>query len=675
MLEIAKTPFETPAFDKITNEHFLPAFEASIAEAKAEVDAIVNSKKKPDFENTIAALDRTGDRLDQISSIFFNLLSAETDAQKQTLAQTISPMLTEFSNDINLNDRLFKRVKQVYEVKDKLKLTPEQSRLLEKTYKGFVRGGANLSDEDKLTYREVSKELSTLTLTFNNNVLAETNAFVLHITDQSDLAGLPASVIESAEQTAKAKKLEGWCFTLQAPSYMPFMKYAENRALREKLYRAYNTRGTQDNEFNNQQIIQKIVSLRLKLVNLLGYKTYADYVLEERMATNTEQVNKLLNQLLDASKPVAMAELAEIQAFANRKGVTFTLQPWDWSFYSEKLKDEKYSINEELLRPYFQLEKVREGIFDLTQKLYGISFKENKSIPLYHPEVQTYEVYDEKGQFLSVLYLDFYPREGKRPGAWMTSYRSQKKIGKTDVRPFISIVCNFTRPTDDKPSLLTFNEFETFMHEFGHALHGMLSDCTYSSLSGTSVYRDFVELPSQIMENWCVEKEFLDLFAEHYQTGEKIPADLIQKIIASQNFLSGYASMRQLSFGMLDMAYHSQTVALTESIPSFEKKAIESTNVLTPVEGCLVSTAFAHIFAGGYAAGYYSYKWAEVLDADAFSVFKEKGIFDRQTAEKFRATILSKGGTEHPMELYKRFRGQEPTIDALFIRSGFKPNL
>lgn len=668
----SNTPFNTPAFSQIKNEHFLPAFEKAIADARQEVDVVVNNKKSPTFENTIVALSSNGELLDEVASIFFNLLSANTNDEMQKLAQTISPMLSDFQNDISLNEKLFARVKVVYNQRAKLKLTPEQATLLEKTYKGFVRSGANLNDAEKEKYRAFTKELSTLTLTFNNNVLAETNAFLLHIDNKADLAGLPQSAIDDAAQTAKAKNVEGWCFTLQGPSYLAFMKYADNRSLREKLYKAYNSKGAHANEYNNESNLKRIAELRLEVAKLLGYNTYSDYVLEERMAQNATNVNKLLNQLLDASKPYALNEVKEVQDFATANGATFALQPWDFSYYSEKLKNQKYSFNEELIRPYFKLENVRAGIFELAHRLYGLTFVENNKIDKYHSDVKVFEVYDQNNKFLSVLYLDFFPRDSKRGGAWMTSYREQKKVDGKDIRPIISVVTNFSKPTDTKPSLLTYYEVSTFLHEFGHALHGMLSDVTYSSLSGTSVYRDYVELPSQIMENFAREKEFLDLFAVNYETGEKIPEDLVKKLLASQNYLAGYSSVRQIAFGLLDMAYHSQTAAISVPVATFEKQATSATQLLPVADSCLISTSFSHIFAGGYAAGYYSYKWAEVLDADAFSVFKAHGIFDKATADSFRQNVLSKGGSEHPMVLYKRFRGQEPSIDALLIRSGFK---
>jgi peptidyl-dipeptidase Dcp len=673
LLQPFETPFETPPFNDIRNEHFLTAFEIAIAEARNEIDDIVRHKAAPTFGNTIEALAGNGTLLERVSAIFFNLLSAYTDDEKQNLAQTISPMLSEFQNDVSLNETLFERVKAIYAQRNELPLTTEQQTLLERTYKGFVRSGANLSEDDKEKYRAYTKELSTLTLTFNNNVLAETNAYTLHIEDKDNLAGLPESAIEEAAHTATAKGLGGWCFTLQAPSYLAFMKYAANRNLRKEMYKAYNTKGAQRNEYNNEAILKRIAELRLLVANLLGYKTYADYVLEERMAENSANVDRLLTELLGASKPFAVKETQEVQAFAEKCGADFNLMPWDWSFYSEKLKDKKYNYNEELIRPYFPLENVRKGVFELTKRLYGLSFIENHTIQKYHSDVQCFEVYDEDAAFLGILYLDFFPRDSKRGGAWMTSFREQYREEGNDIRPIISIVTNFSKPTDTKPSLLTFYEVKTFLHEFGHALHGMLSNVTYASLSGTNVFRDFVELPSQIMENWAAEQDFLDLFACHYQTQEKIPADIIKQITDSQNYLSGYACVRQLSFGLLDMAYHCQTAPIDESVATFEQHATESTQLFPSVNGCLISTSFSHIFAGGYAAGYYGYKWAEVLDADAFSVFKENGIFDLQTASSFRENILSQGGTEHPMTLYKRFRGQEPGIKALLVRSGFVP--
>lgn len=666
------TPYQTPPFDKIKHEHYKPALDSAISMARHEIDAIVNNPAEPTFENTIEALDRSGKLLADVSNILFNLNEAETDSILQQIVIEASPILTDFSNDINLNPDLFKRVKAVWEKRDSLKLTAEQQMLLDKTYKGFVRNGANLNEAEKEKYRAISRELSELTVKFNQNVLAETNSYKLHITNEADLAGLPQSLIDAAAYTAKQKGLDGWVITLDYPMYGPFMKYADNRELRKQLYMAYGSRCFKGNEYDNQKIALRIANLRLELANLLGYPNYATFVLENRMAETPERVNEFLNQLVEASLPAARDEVKEVEEFARQQGFKGKLERWDWSYYSEKLKNAKYSYNEEELKPYFQLEKVIDGVFLLANKLYGLTFSPNANIPVYHPDVKAYEVYDGSGRFMAVLYLDFFPREGKSGGAWMTSFRSQYRDNGKDVRPLVSIVTNFTKPTDKQPSLLTFYEFSTFLHEFGHALHGMLSDCNYTSLSGTSVYRDFVELPSQIMENFAVEKEYLDLFAVHYQTGEKIPQELVQKIIDSRNFQAGYFSLRQLGFGVLDMAWHTITKPVTEDVDSFEKKVLNPLEVLPPVKGTNMSVTFGHIFEGGYAAGYYGYKWAEVLDADAFEVFKEKGIFNREVAQSFRENILSKGGSEHPMTLYKRFRGQEPTIDALLKRSGLK---
>ncbi|MDR1056349.1 MAG: M3 family metallopeptidase [Prevotellaceae bacterium] len=665
------TPHQTPPFDKIKHEHYIPAFNAAIEESRVDIDAIANNPQEADFANTIEAFEHSGHKLGQVSSIFFNITSAETDSEMDKIEEEITPVLTDYSNDIYLNENLFARVKQVYDKKESLNLNGEQLRLLDKIYASFVRQGANLSAEDKEKFRNVSKELSLLSLKFGNNVLSETNAYTLQITDEKDLAGLPESIVEAAAFEAKNKNTEGWVFTLQQPSYGPFLKYADKRKLREELYRAYNSKSCKGNEYDNKENVRKLVNLRLEMAQLLGSPTYADYALKTKMAENPQAVNNLLNQLLVTSKPVAVKEIDDLQKFAQSQGADFKLMPWDFSYYSEKLKTQKYAVDDEVTRPYFQLDKVIDGIFQLSNRLYGLKFTENKEIPVYHADVKTYEVTDESGKLISILYLDFFPREGKRGGAWMTEYRTQYKQNGADYRPFVSLVCNFTKPTADKPSLLTFYETETFLHEFGHGLHSMLSDVTYESLAGTNVLHDFVELPSQIMENWGMEKEFLDMFATHYQTGEKIPAELIQRIIDSRNFMEGYASVRQLMYGTLDIAYHSIDKPLTENIAAFEMKAVEPMQILPVVDGTLTSTAFSHIFAGGYSAGYYGYKWAEVLDADAFSVFKKNGIFDKATADSFRNNILSKGDTEKPMILYVRFRGQEPTIDALLRRSGF----
>lgn len=666
------TPYQTPPFDKIKHEHYMPALDSAISLARHEIDAIISNPEEPSFQNTIEALDHSGKLLADVSNILFNLNEAETDSTLQQIVIEASPKLTDFSNDINLNPELFKRVKAVWEKRESLNLTPEQAMLLDKTYKGFVRNGANLSEADKEKYRAISRELSELTVKFNQNVLAETNSYKLHITNEADLAGLPQSLIDAAAYTAKQKGMEGWVITLDYPMYGPFMKYADNRELRKQLYMAYGSRCFKGNEYDNQKVALRIANLRLELANLLGYPNYATFVLQNRMAETPEKVNQFLNQLVEASLPAARQELKEVEEFARGLGFTGKLERWDWSYYSEKLKNARYSYNEEELKPYFQLEKVIDGVFLLANKLYGLTFKPNGNIPVYHPDVKAYEVFDGSGRFMAVLYLDFFPREGKSGGAWMTSFRSQYRENGKDVRPLISIVTNFTKPTDKQPSLLTFYEFSTFLHEFGHALHGMLTDCNYSSLSGTSVYRDFVELPSQIMENFAVEKEYLDLFAVHYQTGEKIPHELVQKIIDSRNFQAGYFSLRQLGFGVLDMAWHTITKPVNVDVADFEAKTLKPLDIFPPVKGTNMSVTFGHIFEGGYAAGYYGYKWAEVLDADAFELFKEKGIFNPEVAKSFRENILSKGGTEHPMTLYKRFRGQEPTIDALLKRSGLK---
>lgn len=664
------TPYQTPPFDKITLADYKPAFEQAIAVAKAEVNTIIENGDAPTFANTIEALDNSGELLDQVSEIFFNLNESNTDSTMQAIAQEVSPILSDYSNDINLNEKLFARVKAVYDTRNSLKLNTEQMTLVENTYRGFVKNGANLDSTAKARFREVTRQLSDLSLKFNNNLMAETNSYTLHITDKKDIAGLTEGALEAAAMTAKEKNLQGWVFTLQQPSFSAFMKYADNRDLRKQLYVAYSTRGIRNKETDNREVIRQIVNLRLEMANLLGFKSYADLVLEDRMAESAGKVNTFLADLLAAAKPVAIKDVKEVEDYAHRNGFTGKLQRWDWSYYSEKLRDEKYSLNDELLKPYFQLDKVREGIFTLAGKLYGLSFKENKEIPVYAKDVTAYEVYNESKALIAILYLDPFPRDGKSQGAWMTSYRKQHKVDGKNIIPFIQIVTNFTKPTETKPALLTHYEVTTFLHEFGHALHGMLSDGTYNSLTGTAVYRDFVELPSQIMENWALEKDWLDLFAVHYQTGEKIPAALVQKIIDSKNYLSGYSTVRQLSFAISDMSWHSVTAPVTEDILAFEQKSMAPTELFPLVPNTAFAPSFSHIFAGGYAAGYYSYKWAEVLEADAFSQFEKNGIFDRATAESFRKNILSKGGSEHPMKLYVRFRGQEPTIDALLKKAG-----
>ena len=670
LLETYKTPHQTIPFDLIKTEHYQPAFEEAMKQHTIEIDAIVNNPQAPTFENTIVALDRSGSLLIKVSSPFFNLLSSETNDVMQDIAEKISPVMTEHNNSIHLNDKLFARVKAVFEQKSKLKLTPEQQMLLQDTYDGFTNNGANLSDADKVIYRELSKDLNMLQLQYGQNVLKETNKYNLLITDKALLSGLPEDMMEMLAANAKKAGKTGWMLNLKTTTYVPFLKYADNRDLRRELYMANTTKCTVGGEYDNRENVIKIANLRLKVANLLGYKSYADYVLVRRMAENKENVFNLLDKLLVAYKPAGEKELAEVQDYADKNGAYFKIQPWDWSYYSEKLKDEKYAVNDEMLKPYFELENVKKGVFGLATRLYGIKFTKNTKIPVYNPEVDVYDVTDEKGKFLAVLYTDFHPRDGKRAGAWMSDFKAQRMDGKTDSRPQITIVMNFTRPTATKPALLTFDELTTFLHEFGHSLHGMLTKCTYESLSGTNVYRDFVELPSQIMENWGTEKEFLDGFAVHYQTGEKIPAELIQKIKSSENFNIAYLCLRQLSFGYLDMGWHSLEKPYEGDVVNFEKEAMTSTQILPKIENTAMSTTFSHIFSGGYAAGYYSYKWAEVLDADAYSVFVKNGIFDKKTADSFRKNILMKGGTEHPMTLYKRFRGQEPTIDALLKRNG-----
>jgi peptidyl-dipeptidase Dcp len=666
------TPFQTPPFELITEDNYLPAFKGLINKAKEEIAAIVNNEATPDFENTIVALEKSGEQLGIISHVFFNLNHAETNEQIQTIAREVSPLLTEYSNDIWLNDKLFIKVKQVYENRNKVELSQEQQQLLDQTYKGFVRKGALLEGTARERYRKITTELSKLTLQFGENLLNETNAYQLHVTNQDDLAGLPDGVMDAAAALAKSQKKEGWIFTLQFPSYMPFMKYAQNRELRRQMYMAYSKRGNNNNKHDNKILIQQIVSLRVEKAKLLGFESHAHFVLEEHMALHPDKVNSFLAELLDASIGVAKQDVKDVEAFANKNGLEGELQRWDYPYYAEQLKAEKYGLDDEATRPFFELNKVEQGVLGLATKLYGLSFKENTSISVYHDEVKTYEVYDEDGTFLSVFYVDYHPRTTKQGGAWMTSFRDQHQKGEEDVRPHISIVCNFTRPTDNKPSLLTFNEVQTFLHEFGHALHGMLSKVRYESLAGTSVYRDFVELPSQIMENWATQKEWLKDVGVHYQTGEVIPDELIQKIIDSENYQSGYATVRQLSFGMNDMAWHSLTDGFGGDVVEFEKQSMAATELFPLVDGTAFSTGFAHIFDGGYAAGYYGYKWAEVLDADAFEAFKENGIFDKATAHKFRTEILEKGGTAHPMTLYKNFRGHEPSIEPLLMRSGLK---
>ncbi|MDP5200810.1 M3 family metallopeptidase [Flavobacterium sp. DG2-3] len=664
------TKHNTAPFSQIKIEDYVPAFQEGIKLAKAEIDAIVNNPDAPTFENTIVAMDFSGDVLDRLSSIFFNLNSAETNDEMQKIAQEVSPWLSELGNDIRLNAELFAKVKAVYDQKENLNLNAEQTTLLDKKYKSFSRNGANLPEDKKSQLREIDKELSKLSLQFGENVLAETNNFELHLTDEKDLSGLPEGTIEAARLLAKNQDKEGWIFTLDHPSYIPFLTYADNRELRKKMAIAFGAKGFQKNEFNNEENVLKIAKLRHQRANLLGYKTHAHFVLEERMAESPEKVFSFLNDLLEKAKPAAQKEFAELTAFAKELDGIDQLEKWDGAYYSEKLKQQLFNLDDEKLKPYFQLEKVLDGAFTVAKKLYGLTFTEVFDIDKYHEEVTTYEVRDADDKLVSIFYADFFPRKGKRNGAWMTSFKSQYVKDGVNERPHISNVCNFTKPTETKPSLLTFNEVTTLFHEFGHGLHGMLADTVYPSLSGTSVYWDFVELPSQIMENWCYEPEALALFANHYETGEIIPIEYVQKIKESASFQEGLATLRQLSFGLLDMAWHGQDPTNITDLKIFETEQFANTQLYPDVKENAMSTAFSHIFQGGYSSGYYSYKWAEVLDADAFEFFQEKGIFNEEVAKKFKDNVLSKGGTEHPMTLYKRFRGQEPKPEALLKRAG-----
>ena len=662
-------PYGAPQFDKIENQHYIPAFKQAIEEGKAEVDAIINSTEAPTFKNTIEALEYAGETLNSISHIFYNLLEANTNEEMQNIAEEISPLTTEFSMYVRLNDSLFKRIKSVYEQRESLGLNDVEMRLLEKTYEGFARNGANLSPEDKETYSKYMEELSLLSLQFGKNVLAATNAFTLNITDENNLAGLPEYVREQAADAAKNKNLSGWLFDLTAPSYGPFMKFSERRELREKMYRQYNTRAF-GGELDNSDIIKRIAELRIKIANILGYKNFAEYQIERRMAKSPESVNEFLNKLLEPALPKAKQEVAELNTYAKAHGFTEDeIMPWDFSFYSEKLRAEKYDLRDEQLKPYFQLDHCINAIFDLAYKLYGLTFTELNDIPIYHQDVKVYDVKDRDGSHLALFYADFFPRESKRGGAWMTEFRGQRIYNNIDERPLISIVTNFTKPTADTPSLITHDEFTTLLHEFGHALHGIITKGKYESMTGTSVDHDFVELPSQIMENWCYEPEYLNTFAKHYKTGETIPADLIEKIVASMNYQSAYFHIRQLQFGILDMAWHTLSDIFEEDALTFEKKVLSAVNVLPSIPECIISTAFSHIFAGGYCAGYYSYKWAEVLAADGFSLFKEKGIFNQEVASSFRE-LLSKGGSIDAAILYRNFRGHDPEPEALLKQLG-----
>jgi peptidyl-dipeptidase Dcp len=662
--------FNTAPFSKISNDNFEPAIKEAIAIAKSEIDKIVKNTATPSFTNTTVALENTGEKLNRITSIFFNLNSAETNEEIQKIAQKISPWLSEFRNDITLNASLFERVKTVYENRKNIDLTPEQEILLEKQYKGFTRNGANLKEDNKKQLRKIDTQLSKLSLQFGENVLAETNAFELHITNKEELSGLPESAKEAAEQLAKEKQKEGWIFTLDYPSYIPFITYADHRELRKKMSLAFGAKGFQDNKNNNEQIVLDIVKLRHQRANLLGYKTHAHFVLEERMAETPEKVIDFSNNLLKKAKPAALREFKNLENYAKKLDGIDELQKWDGAYYAEKLKKEIFDLDQELLKPYFKLENVIDGVFEIANRLYDLNFEEISTIDKYHKDVKTYSVTNHNNEFVSYFYADFHPRSGKRNGAWMTSYKSQQIRDGVNDRPHISIVCNFTKPTATKPSLLTFNEVTTLFHEFGHALHGMLANTTYTSLSGTSVSWDFVELPSQVLENWCYEKEALELFAKHYETGEIIPMKYVEKIKESASFHEGMQTLRQLSFGLLDMKWHSEDPSEITSVKAFENSAFAETKLYPDTPENCMSTAFSHIFQGGYSSGYYSYKWAEVLDADAFEYFLEKGIFNKEVATKFKETVLSKGGTEDPMELYKRFRGREPKPDALLKRAG-----
>jgi peptidyl-dipeptidase Dcp len=675
----AKNPFLMPygtlhdatPFDRILTEHFEPAMREGMRQEEEEIAQITDNPEAPNFQNTIVALDRAGSLLERVSTVFGNLLSAETSDELQEVAERMMPLLTAHSNNISLNEALFARVKAVYDSRNSLTLNTEEAMLLEKTYDGFVRTGANLSPAEKETYRQISTDLSMLTLRFSQNLLKETQAYRLTLSDEQ-AACLPESAREAFAQNARDRGMDGYVVTLNAPDYVPFMKFCADRDLRRQLFLAYGSRCTHGNEYDNLDIVRQLVNLRMQRAQLLGYHTHADFVLTRRMAENTGNVYSLLHKLIQAYMPTARHEVEEVEAMARSlEGEDFRLKPWDWAYYSEKLKTEKYEFDEEQLRPYFELSHVIDGVFGLATRLYGITFHRCPEIPVFHPDVVAYEVRDADGRYLAVLYADFHPREGKRAGAWMTSYKEQwREADGTDSRPHVSVTMNFTKPTAEKPALLTFQEVETFLHEFGHALHGMFADGTYAGLSGTNVYWDFVELPSQFMENYATEKEFLHTFARHYQTGEALPDEWVDRLIQASRFNVAYACMRQVCLGLLDMAWYTRTEPFEGDVIDYERKAWAEAVMLEPAEGSCMTTQFSHIMAGGYSAGYYSYKWAEVLDADAFALFKERGIFDRATAASFRENVLSKGGTEHPMTLYMRFRGQRPTIDALLRRNG-----
>lgn len=664
-----QTKYNTAPFSQIKLEDFKPAFEENIKKAKSEIQEIINNKEEPNFQNTIEALDFSGEELSNVQSIFFNLNSAETSDEMQKIAQEVSPLLSDFENDVAFNQDLFQKVKALFEKRETLNLTTEQMTLLTKRYKSFTRNGALLDEAKKEKLREVDRELSKLSLTFGENVLAETNKYHLHVTDESKLKGLPPNIIQKAQEEAKAKNLEGHIFTLNLPSYLPFVTYVEDRELRKEISIAYGKKGCQINEHDNQEIVKKIVQLRHERAQILGYDSHAHYVLEERMAESPEKVMSFLHDLVQKAKPAAQRQFEELTAFANKIENVNQLQKWDGAYFSEKMKKELYNIDNELLRPYFELESVLNGAFTVANKLYGLCFRQVEDIEKYHNDVRTYEVYNENGDFMAIFYADFFPRRGKNAGAWMTSYKSQYVRNGVEERPHISIVCNFTPPSETTPSLLTFDEVTTLFHEFGHSLHGILSKCNYPSLNGTNVFWDFVELPSQMLENWCYEPETLALFAKHYQTGEIIPHEYVKKIKETANFLEGMATLRQLSFGFLDMTYHGKTQDIP-CVKSLEHDAVSECSLYPDVKENCMSTSFSHIFAGGYSAGYYSYKWAEVLDADAFHHFKQNGIFNKEVAKSFMDNVLSKGGSDHPMNLYKKFRGQEPSVEPLLKRAG-----